>query len=244
MPVREFRLHPDLHPERLRNLYVHSSRLHIPGFLVAEDAQRLHACLASASDWSLVFNRGEKVIELNSAHQQSLTEEQRKAINLAVGEGARSGFQYRYHTIRVPDGRSNRQRDDSLLSHFARFLSSDPVVSMVRTITGLGDIRWADAQATRYGPGDFLTLHHDEIEGKNRRTAYVVNLTPVWRPDWGGLLMFHDDNRHVDEGFVPSFNAINLFAVPQWHSVSVVAPFADGHRYSVTGWFRAGEPPA
>ena len=219
-------------------------RLHIPGFLVEQHARRLHGWLGSASDWSLVFNRGEKIFELNPEHQGALTDEQRKAIELAVAQGARSGFQYRYHTIRVPDGRGDRERDDTILSRFARFLSSEPVLSMVRTVTGLEDIEWADAQATRYGAGDFLTVHHDEVEGKSRRAAYVVNLTPAWRVDWGGLLMFHGDDGHVDEGLSPSFNAINLFTIPQWHSVSVVAPFAPDHRYSVTGWFRAGPPPA
>ena len=33
--------------------------------------------------------------------------------------------------------------------------------------------------------------------------------------------------------------ALNVFAVPQMHAVSTVAPFAGGPRYSVTGWWRA-----
>jgi Rps23 Pro-64 3,4-dihydroxylase Tpa1-like proline 4-hydroxylase len=30
------------------------------------------------------------------------------------------------------------------------------------------------------------------VAGKNRVAAYVLNLTPRWRVEWGGLLMFHD----------------------------------------------------
>ena len=39
-------------------------------------------------------------------------------------------------------------------------------------------------------PGDFLTVHDDETGGRKRLVAYVLNLTPIWRPDWGGALNF------------------------------------------------------
>jgi Rps23 Pro-64 3,4-dihydroxylase Tpa1-like proline 4-hydroxylase len=42
--------------------------------------------------------------------------------------------------------------------------------------------------------------------------------------------------------YIPAFNALTLFRVPQWHSVSYVTPFAMGPRFSVTGWFRGNEP--
>lgn len=71
-----------------------------------------------------------------------------------------------------------------------------------------------------------------------------MNLSPDWRPDWGGLLMFEGADSHIEQGFVPSFNALNLFAVPARHFVSYVAPFAPRRRYSVTGWLRTIDPPA
>jgi Rps23 Pro-64 3,4-dihydroxylase Tpa1-like proline 4-hydroxylase len=43
----------------------------------------------------------------------------------------------------------------------------------------------------------------------------------------------------VTEAWVPRFNALNVFAVPQPHAVSIVAPFAVGARCSVTGWLLA-----
>jgi len=76
------------------------------------------------------------------------------------------------------------------------------------------------------------------VAGKQRHAAYVYNLTPAWRADWGGLLLFHGDDGNVTRGLTPSFNALNIFAVPQPHSVSMVTPFAASRRYSVTGWLR------
>ncbi len=108
----------------------------------------------------------------------------------------------------------------------------------MRELTGLSDISWADAQATLYRPGDFLTVHDDRIGGHKRLAAYVLNMTPGWRADWGGVLQFLDPSGHVAEGYVPTFNALNLFKVPALHSVSQVALYG-GLRYSVTGWFHA-----
>ena len=95
-----------------------------------------------------------------------------------------------------------------------------------------------DAQATRYRPGDFLTAHDDDVAGKHRLYAYVLNFTPAWRPDWGGLLAFHDADGHVSEAYTPTFNALNIFRVPQQHAVTQVASFAGAQRLSITGWIR------
>lgn len=64
-----------------------------------------------------------------------------------------------------------------------------PIRDLIRDITGDRDIRFADAQATAFSPGDFLTGHDDRFAGKDRRAAYVLGLTPVWRLEWGGLLI-------------------------------------------------------
>lgn len=48
--------------------------------------------------------------------------------------------------------------------------------------------------------------------------------------------MFLDEDGHVAEGYVPAFNALNIFSVPQTHAVSMVTRFAQFPRLSVTGW--------
>jgi SM-20-related protein len=95
-----------------------------------------------------------------------------------------------------------------------------------------------DAQATRYERGHYLTQHDDSAAEKGRLYAFVLNLTPHWRTDWGGLLNFIDADGHVAEAYAPAWNAINLFRVPQPHAVSCVAPFAGAPRLSITGWVR------
>ena len=70
----------------------------------------------------------------------------------------------------------------------------------------------------------------------------MLNLTPGWRIEWGGLLLFHDEDGHVAEGYAPKFNSLNIFRVPQWHSVSQVASYVDQPRLAITGWIRSARP--
>lgn len=68
-----------------------------------------------------------------------------------------------------------------------------------------------------------------------------MGLTPNWRVEWGGLLLFHDTDGHI-RGLAPRFNCLNMFGLPVMHSVSQVTPFAGGVRYAVTGWLRTELP--
>lgn len=231
-------INPQLDIDRLASQFAAAGRLHIPDFLAGDGAERLFQDLRGREDWRLVINQGDKLFELDRAAQGALTPEAREALEVAVYRAARTGFQFRFETIRVPDSDAARVADPSLLVAFARFLSSPEMVAMLRAITGKDAIGFADAQATAYGPGHFLTGHDDEVAGKDREAAYVFNLTPHWRPEWGGLLMFHSADGHIGEAFVPRFNALNLFRVPQPHSVSYVVPFVPTRRYAVTGWLR------
>jgi len=199
------------------------------------------ACLAemkARADWVQVVNSGDKVFELSRSSRAAMTPEQRDGLEQAVLAGARAGFQYRYEALRLPDGHLPPPAGDSLIAGWPAFLSGGAVRDLLRAITGADDIEFADGQATAYAPGDFLTGHDDAVPGKHRRAAYVFSLNPVWRVEWGGLLLFHGDGNRV-HGMAPSFNSLDIFAVPQMHSVSMVTGSVPNRRYSITGWLRA-----
>jgi len=233
-----FSVNPLINEGALRDLFERSGRIEIRDFLAAGQAERLRRHLTDRRDWRLVLNAGSGVYEIPRDAFASLSADQKRELDERVIHAARAGFHYRYESIRVPDEDSARERGGSLLESFVRFLSSEPVLELVRTITGAGDIGFADGQATAYSSGHFLTRHDDDAKGKGRRAAFVFGLQPGWSADWGGLLMFHGEDGNIEEAFTPAMGALRLFRVPAPHSVSYVTPFAPEPRLSVTGWFR------
>lgn len=231
-----FALHEQIDAAASARCYAREGRVAIAPFLTEASAAALREHLLARDDWTRVMNAGDRVYELPRAAAASLTADQRELLDRKLGEAAVCGFQYRYESIRIAD--DPEARGDTLLDRFANFLDSPPVLALVRTVTAV-PIDFLDAQATAYGPGDFLTAHDDDVAGKNRRAAYVFGLTRGWRAEWGGLLLFHGAEGEIAHGFVPGFNTLRLFAVPVLHSVSPVWPYAPETRLSVTGWARS-----
>ncbi|CAN5319521.1 2OG-Fe(II) oxygenase family protein [soil metagenome] len=236
-----FHLSPSLDSAAARDIYHREGRVRIHRFLADDCAAMLWDHLRTRDDWRMVLNSGEKVFELDRPTRGAMTPEQIWALNDAVAAGALVGFQYRYESLRVPDSLADRYLDDGLLARFAEFLSSEEVLALLRSLTGATDVVFVDAQATCYGPGDLLTAHDDDVNGKARRAAYVLGLTSNWQRHWGGMLQFHGSG--TLQSLTPSFNTLDLFAVPSVHSVSPVAADVPERRLSVTGWLRAQDQP-
>ncbi|MBH0112526.1 2OG-Fe(II) oxygenase [Novosphingobium sp. YJ-S2-02] len=236
-----YALAPDLDTSALAAHFAEHGRVRIAGFLAPQCAEQLRLMLRNREDWKQVINSGEKLVELDRPTRASLSPEQAAQLDTAVYAGARQGFQYRYESLRVPDDEAARAASDDPLAAFASWMSQGPARDFLRTVTGGAQVSFADAQATAYAPGDFLTGHDDAFPGKNRHAAYVLGLNPVWRLEWGGLLLVHK-GKDAFEGVVPAFNTLDLFSVGQMHSVSEVTRAAAYRRYSVTGWLRSGKP--
>lgn len=234
-----FELHPAMDLAACRGEFDRTGRLQIFPFLEGQGAAELLAHIKEREDWKLAVNARDRVFEIDRQARAALSPAQREQLESKIAASATAGFQYRYERIMVADEEAERRNRGSLLEEFALFMSSQPVMEFLRDITGFTDIVFADAQATCYDRGDFLTAHDDAVEGKNRRAAYVFGLTAGWRAEWGGLLMFHDAKGDIERALLPRMNALNLFAVPSQHSVSLVAPFAGRPRYAITGWLRA-----
>jgi Rps23 Pro-64 3,4-dihydroxylase Tpa1-like proline 4-hydroxylase len=228
-----FELNKGLDPLRLAESYREHGRLQITNFLSEDSADALHRELSGSQDWRLAVNRGEEIRHFGLEEVAAWPDERRKLLDRAVTMGGRFGFQFRYDVIRTD------QTSGPLLSALAGFLSSPELVDFMRIVTGASDIAFADAHASRYRPGHFLTTHDDHADTMGRRAAYVLNLTPMWRPDWGGILQFYDHLGNIVRGFTPGYNQLNIFKVPQPHSVTWVTPLAAEPRYAVTGWLRA-----
>ncbi|WP_239805821.1 2OG-Fe(II) oxygenase [Croceicoccus hydrothermalis] len=223
---------------RLSNTFAQDGRLRIGDILAPGDADALYRYLTEDGEWWRTLNMGEKSWDLGPESIAALTQEQERELTAAIHAQAQDGFQYVYDRIRVSDDPAERCERNWPVDRFVEAMNRPETLAILRMITGNDAISYVDGQATRYLPGQFLTAHDDAIARKNRIAAYVLNLTPQWRGEWGGLLQFHAQDGDIERAFTPGYNILNLFRVPQMHSVSLVAPFAGGPRLAITGWLR------
>ncbi len=235
-----FVLHPSIDEAALQRAYEETGCVQIAPFLGGDGAERLLEHLLARPDWVLAAQAGStRIVEFDRGTFEALPEKQRAAIAAMAAPIEPEVFRYLFERITAVTEPEAEREAGTLLGDYADFMVSAPVLALLKAITGAEDIDFVDVHASAYGPGHFLTLHNDNARGRGRRAAYVFGLTKDWRPDWGGLLLFHDGRGDVVRGLVPRMNALNLFRVPLDHSVSPVAGFAPARRYSVTGWLRA-----
>jgi SM-20-related protein len=229
-------LNPALKAEGFAEAFARDRRVHVPGILTADSAVRVHRCLAQETEFATV-SRSSGYERVRSGAVLSPAQEA-EMMNKAY-QAARDDFHYLYDNHPMSHEGEPYPDPSHYLAAITRFLNSRPVLDFARAVTGSSAIHFAEAQATRYRAGHFLNVHDDTFDAKKRVAAYVLNMTPNWRLDWGGALLFLDWHGQIAEGYAPAFNALNILAVPQPHMVGFVAPFAGAARYSVTGWFRS-----
>lgn len=215
----------------LRRQFGEQRRLLIPDFLETDIAELLHRALALQVPYDLAVRHD------GQDHKRVAPTEAEAAAAVARAtedaKAQRYGFAYESYMMVTAylEG-----RDPGLPLHrLLEVFNSPNYLELMRYVTGKAVVK-LDAQATRYQPGHFLRRHNDFHPSDGRLCAYVLNLTRGWQADWGGLLQFLDEDGQVNGTFVPGYNQLAIFEVPQWHVVSLVAPWAGAPRLSVTGW--------
>ncbi len=237
------RLAPRNDMTELQHVYERTGRVHIRDVLAQSSADVIYRCLVDQPQRNLVYNKGGEHVDMNAAAVSKWPRAKRKKLEKAIYQLARDDFQYHYMTIPIYDVYHKELLPGHFLNKVFEFVNDAKFLDFVRSVTGDKSIGFADAQATCYRQGHFLTRHNDDVADKDRRVAYVLNLTPYWDPDWGGALQFFDLIGNIEAAFTPAYNVLNLFRVPMDHSVGIVAPFAGADRFAITGWFRKGTDP-
>lgn len=234
----QIHLNPDLDARLYKQVFCHHARVHIPDILASESAREILELLQHSVPWQAHFNDGAKTYDLHRDQLAVLPDNKKALLVEQLHNKAQLNFQYLFLNYSITDAVEQRSNPGVELNAFHEFINSNDVLELARTITDVEEIRRADCQATLYKPGHFLTDHNDDVEGTGRLIAYTFSFAPQWRADYGGILHFLDEDGHVNEGYLPKFNALNLFRIPARHAVSYVAPFAPIGRYSIIGWFK------
>lgn len=233
--TNEYRLSPDLDVKALRKAFAKAGRLQVRDILDPLSAQALAAALEAEQDWmrSVRLKSGSFSAPLRG--REPVQAQHRQWIDEARVDSDDPAMQYMFDVRRLSAERAFGLDRGDALSAFFDFVNGPEFLAFGKAVTGLAPVA-CEAQATRYRPGDLLTIHSDRDSGTRRLAAWVFNLTREWRPEWGGLLLFHDRDRMV-EGIHPLFNSLSLFRVPMDHSVTQVSTFAPRDRMAVSGWF-------
>lgn len=235
------RLNPKLRPKAYQPVFKGHGRLHIPTVLDPASASHLHGALQGIEDWTRSIHLEEgRDVDISVRDLEALPADERAAFERSLADSSTDNLQYVFDTVRISADIKAGRPTTGPMRAVHDFINGRAFIDFVAQVTGDDRLAFADVMATRYLPGHFLTAHGDENPSQRRLYAYVLNLTPQWRADWGGVLMFLDDDGHVAEGYIPAFNALNLFAVPQTHAVSMVTRLAQTPRLSITGWIHAG----
>ena len=216
--------------------YARAGRIHVKDFLVPADAERLYGAIRANTEWYLAYTENGQAVESPSADIQRLTPAQRQKFFGAIHQRAAEHFQYCYLQYYVSECVGRGDNPGHALHPVHDFVNSAPFLDFMRVLTGQDAIRSADVMASCYGPGHYLTAHDDTHHKRDRVAAYVISLTKDWNRNWGGHLAFFDPDGNIERAIMPSFNALNVFSVPQFHAVQMVAPFARAVRTSFTGW--------
>ncbi|WP_310476572.1 2OG-Fe(II) oxygenase family protein [Sandarakinorhabdus sp.] len=233
-------LNPALDRAALAAEFARDGRVQIRDVLTAESAAAVLELLSQQTPWGLSWQAGTDgphklrqpaAAALNSADWQYIYGK----LGAAQAQGV---FAFIYSQYQAYDahreGWSAGPQHDRLYTD----INSPEILGMVREVTALPQIVWADTQATLFGPQQFLSLHQD-ISDQGWLVAYVFSFAAQeWSPDWGGYLNFYDDDGDIIRGYRPRFNSLNMFRVPRDHSVSFVPGFAPPDRFALTGWFR------
>lgn len=227
----------DLDIDHWRRALAARSRVQIADILQPAAAQALSRELADAVPWQLAERSGghSRTTPRGAYPGEAAYEALLRRGYAQAGEG----YQFAYDSYMLVKAAKEGWDPDLLVHGVLRFFNTPQFIAFARHLAGDPAISHVTAQCTRYRPGQYLMPHEDLDVAEGRRYAFVVNLGHDWRSDWGGQLQFLDADDGIAETFLPRWNSLSLFRVPQRHQVTLVAPWAARPRHAITGWWLA-----
>jgi Rps23 Pro-64 3,4-dihydroxylase Tpa1-like proline 4-hydroxylase len=208
-----------------------NKRVKIFNFFENNGVELLYKNIILENNWILATGINKNKYEKSAISQfNKINSLQIKNVNNAFGND-----QFSYNFYRSMNG----VKMSYIEFNIRQILNSKEFIDILNNITGLGLTKLTTLFLSKYKSGSFLSPHSDKGNG---RLAYVINLTKNWKPQYGGILHFMNENRtEIIDSYVPIFNSLYIFYVPEDkgipHYVSHVCPNVKYNRYSITGWF-------
>lgn len=219
--------------EELKEKYLENKILVIENFLVPDFAIKLYKYISKIPDFKWFYSCGIR----NTKYEGRIIHKNKKRNADNIREANRS-FSKNEFSFNLKRSMDNKRGEICKYEYILRkSLSSRFFLSMISYFTDLKLTNLNQMFLSKYTSGSFLAPHSDIGNG---RIAFVLNLTTNWKPQYGGILHFLNDKRNkITNSFVPSFNNLLIFYIPNEgipHYVSHVVPGIKNNRYAITGW--------
>ena len=178
----EIRLRPGIDVQASAAVFARLGRVHIPSVFPEDVAARVERALREETPWNRVFNGADKHYDLGPEAWQAIPDAKRAEIVAAVQANGRTGFAYFFENFPIADLYAAGRYRESYLMRVYEFANSSEFLDFGRQLVGAADIALADAQATCYRPGDFLTCHDDHVQCVERRPRAEPALRQLREP--------------------------------------------------------------
>ena len=233
-------INPNLDLDKLRKKFKKEGYIVIDNYLkdeVAEDLYKFFNYEMPSEWWSIATYPSENDDNVNYLKKISSNDifitQARQVAEKSFGEGH---FSYSFH--RTLD--NHYEKCGCTECKIREFLNEKDSHDLISKITDLKITGSNEVFAACYLPGYFLSPHQDHPNGI---VGFVLHLTKDWKPQYGGLLHFLNDEGDVVENVeTPKFNSMTLFLLPEnkgkLHFVSHVNPGCPEIRVSLTGWYK------
>ncbi len=149
--------HSPRHSPRLAARYRNRNRIQIRDVLQQRAADDLYAILTRTTPWVLAYHAAGVGGVLAPEQMRAMRPEERARVTADVYEKARSAFGYLYQANLMADRYARKEDPDHPLHRVLEFINGPDFMGLVRAVSGIDTIAKADAQATLYLPGHFLT---------------------------------------------------------------------------------------
>lgn len=232
-------INPELDLNALGKAFAKSNRLQVRDFLTSESAEALYDQIVNHTVWDWTFREDDQVRSLAGTEHTKFPVDQQKALWRKAYLRAQDDQQFIYFKFDIDEQRAANPDAENPLFDLPGFLNSEPALSAAKTISGVGDIASATADAVWFSRDQFITSRDNLDDGDQNRLVFFIDLAKDWQADFGGLLQFFDDDMDLAEAFLPRFNSLTIFTVPQRHAMSYVTPFMENFRVGIAGCFKS-----
>ncbi len=234
-------INPNLDVPALHKEYMDTGAVIVKELLTPEAAELAFEALDKHVPWELHIKHPKvpRVDILKPDEVANLSDREEEKLIPKIAKLQDNDLSFVYNRFTIPTEESQAADDLLILTRIYRQFNSPEYMKLMTDITGDSSGLEISAWASRYSRHHHLSVHMDEHPAQNRIAAHVLGLTKNWKKEWGGNFAFCDASGKAASIKVPQFNSLVLFKVPRLHLVTQVKPYAQGHRYSLFGWYKA-----